>query len=174
MSEANPQTLTQAMRRLKAVREYNGNPIPDADLQDILEVARWTGSSMNTQPWHLVVVKDRNTLQQIAQAEGYIKFVGQAQVAIVPVIDQKGSGFDEGRLVERILLAAHAHGIGAGMGWFQGNGAASVQTLLNIPAQYRVRAVIALGYPSDTAQKPRAKPGEARKPLNEIISYERF
>ena len=169
-----PTELITFLRRLRAVREFNSNPILEAALQDILEVARWSGSGMNSQPWHLVVVKARETLQQIGQAEGYIKFVAQAQVAIVPAINHDADGFDEGRLAERILLAATAHGLGAALGWLQGSGQDTVRTLLNIPANYRVRTVIALGYPTEAALQPRAKPGEARKALTEIVSREKF
>ncbi len=169
-----PTELINLLRRLRAVREFDSKPIPDAALQDILEVARWTGSGMNSQPWHLVVVKQPEVLQQIGQSEGYIKFVTHAQAAIVPAVESAADGFDEGRLAERILLAATAHGLGAALGWLQGGGQVSVRTLLNIPANYRVRTVIALGYPTEAALQPKAKPGEARKALAEIVSYEKF
>jgi nitroreductase len=49
------------------VRRYADRPIPDEVLNDVLDVARWTGSSKNTQPWQGVVVRDRARLVDLAK-----------------------------------------------------------------------------------------------------------
>src|SRR5260370_42150386 len=53
---------TELIRSLRAVRQFSDREIPRDVLQDILEVGRWTGSSKNTQPWDLIVVRNRETL----------------------------------------------------------------------------------------------------------------
>ena len=58
----NPHQITAFLRSLRAVRRFSPQAIPDDVLLDVLDVARWTGSSKNTQPWHLIVVRDRETL----------------------------------------------------------------------------------------------------------------
>src|ERR1700738_5426413 len=58
------------LRGLRAVRQLRPDPLPDAILQDILEVARWSGSAGNRQPWEFVVVRDRDTLGQLATIDG--------------------------------------------------------------------------------------------------------
>ena len=57
--------ITDFLRSIRAVRRFSSRAIDDAVLLDILEVARWTGSSKNTQPWHLIVVRDRNVLVEL-------------------------------------------------------------------------------------------------------------
>jgi len=66
MSMADAQELTAFLRSLRSVRRFSSEPIADDVLYDILEVARWTGSSKNTQPWRLVVVRQRATLETLA------------------------------------------------------------------------------------------------------------
>jgi nitroreductase len=58
------------LRGVRQVRQFSPEPVPQEVINDILEVARWTGSGMNRQPWEFVLVRNRDTLQEIAQAEG--------------------------------------------------------------------------------------------------------
>ena len=51
------------IRTLLAVRSYQDTPIPDAVVHRIVEAGRLTGSGMNGQPWHFIVVRDRETLR---------------------------------------------------------------------------------------------------------------
>ena len=162
------------LRGLRAIRAFTPDPVPQPALDDILEVARWTGSAMNRQPWALVVVRERATLDALADAGGYVKHLASASAAIVLTMDTAGDTFDEGRLAERVMLAAAAHGLGAGPAWFNDTGEAAAKQLLGIPATRLARTVIALGTPAPEARAPRTKPGEARKPLNQVAHHERW
>src|SRR5918992_5606901 len=50
--------LIATLRGLRQTRSYTTEPVDDRQLEAILEVARWTGSGGNRQPWRLVVVRD--------------------------------------------------------------------------------------------------------------------
>src|SRR3954463_3598437 len=50
------------------VRRYTDQPIARADLERILEAGRRSPSSSNWQPWHFVVVTDREQLVELAKA----------------------------------------------------------------------------------------------------------
>ena len=54
------------LKDLRATRAYTDQPVPDSDLSEILEAARWTGSSLNSQPWMFVVVTDSETKQTLS------------------------------------------------------------------------------------------------------------
>ena len=47
-----------AIRTLLAVRSYQDKPVPDAVVRRIVEAGRLTGSGMNGQPWHFIVIRD--------------------------------------------------------------------------------------------------------------------
>lgn len=49
-------TVSEALMARRTVRGFLPEPIDDAELREILELARWAPSNTNTQPWHLAVV----------------------------------------------------------------------------------------------------------------------
>ena len=58
------------LRGLRAVRQLRPDPLPESVLRDILEVARWSGSAGNRQPWEFVVVRDRDMLRRLSAIDG--------------------------------------------------------------------------------------------------------
>src|SRR5215217_1588532 len=150
------------LRGLRTVRDFRPDPIPQDVVDDLLEVARWSGSANNRQPWELVLIRDRETLRSLAAVEGYAKHLAGAPLGIVLVMagepERVGhETYDEGRLSERIMLAAAAHEVGSCIGWFAGEGREAAKTILGIPASRLVRTVISLGYPDDVARRARPK-----------------
>ena len=130
------------LRGLRAIRQLRPDPLPEAVVSDILEVARWSGSAGNRQPWEFVVVRDRDMLQRLSAIEGATAgHLASAALGLAIVIRPEVpelDAFDEGRVAERILLAAAAHGVGAALGHFTGPGASwaastAAKTLLGIP-----------------------------------------
>src|ERR1700716_1644231 len=69
-SSDSPAARIGSLRGLRAVRQLRPDPLPEAVLRDILEVARWSGSAGNRQPWEFVVVRDRDTLGRLARIDG--------------------------------------------------------------------------------------------------------
>src|SRR5438128_8712384 len=58
------------LRGLRAVRQLRPDSLPEAVLHHILEVARWSGSAGNRQPWEFVVVRDRDLLRRLSAIDG--------------------------------------------------------------------------------------------------------
>ncbi|MDQ4002819.1 MAG: nitroreductase family protein [Actinomycetota bacterium] len=165
------------LRSLRAVRQFRPDPVPQDVVDDILEVARWSGSAGNRQPWEFVVIRERNTLRGLATVEGYAGHLASAALGIVPVMAGERAEqetYDEGRLCERIMLAAFAHGVGSSIGWLVGSGVEDAKNLLGIPPERRVRSALSLGYPKEVVQRARIRPGQARKPLADLLHEERY
>lgn len=165
------------LRGLRSVREFRPDPVPQAVVADLLEVARWSGSARNQQPWELVIVRNRETLAALAALEGYLDHLAGAPLGIVLVMTgdrEETETFDEGKLSERIMLAAAAHGVGSCIGWFSGKGRADAKALLGIPPQRLVRTALSLGYPDQAARQARPKRDDPRKPIGEFVYEERY
>jgi nitroreductase len=163
------------LRSLRAVRGFRPDPVPREVVDDLLEVARWSGSASNRQPWELVVIRERETLGALAGLEGYAKHLRDAPLGIVLVMAGERptqETYDEGRLAERVMLAAWAHGVGSSIGWIVGEGREAAREILGIPEGRMVRTAISLGYPDEGAR--RRRPGQPRKPLSEIVHEERY
>ena len=173
--KSTPESIISFLGSLRAVRSFRDEPVPREVVDDVLEVARLSGSASNKQPWEIVVVRERSMLDALAGVEGYAGHLRGAPLGIVLVMaGQRGEqeAYDEGRLCERIMLAARAHGVGSSIGWFVGGGRQEAKRLLGIPLDRTVRTGISLGYPEEGARKGRGVP--VRKPLSEIVHEERY
>ena len=82
--------------------------------------------------------------------------------------------YDEGRAAERILIGATMLGLWAGIAWIVSAARGAVAELLHVPGEWRVRTVVAIGHPSESARKPKSAPGQARKPRDEMVFDERW
>jgi nitroreductase len=175
--EAEGSSLTRVMRRLRAVRHYTDEPVAEELLEEILAVARWTGSSQNLQPWRFVVMREPETLRQLAELVPNAPQVGRAPMAIAVVMPADRAvlhAYDEGRVTERILLAAAALGLGAAVGWVNQEAREAAARLLGVPEDRLLRSLVAIGHPAPEAERPRSRPGTARLPLDELVHRERW
>ena len=170
--------LITFLRSLRAVRDYTPDAIPDDIANEILEVGRWSGSSSNKQPTELVVVRDAAMKQKLA--ESGVRPAAGAALAFVVVTPGNPEArdleaFDDGRLVERLLLAAKAFGLGANIGTLKGDGPDVMKQALGIPAERRVRSVVTIGYVDEAARKARAtSPTAGRKPASDFAHWDRY
>jgi nitroreductase len=158
-----------AVRTLLAVRRYQDRSVPEEALRRVLEAGRLTASAINKQPWHFVVVQDRDALRQLAALIPSAPYIAQAPLAIVVAIDRTPWAVsDAGRAIQSMLLTAWSEGIGgnwSGFGPLEGIG-----PLLGIPAELDVLAVLPLGYPADRVGRGKKN----RKPLDQIAHRERW
>jgi nitroreductase len=109
------------LRSLRTVRCFESEPVPEEVVRDVLEVARWSGSALNCQPWEFLVVRERGSLESLATCEGYAGHLASARGGIVLVMAGEAEKFeqetfDEGRLSKRSSLAAASCGVASSVG----------------------------------------------------------
>src|SRR2546428_5111271 len=134
--------MIDTLRRVRQIRQYGPEPVPDDVVARLLEVARWTGSSKNSQPWHFIVVRDRDALRRISELRPNINWLAGVPLAIAIVLDGPGTSeaYDEGRVTERLLIGAHALGLGGGTAWFGDESQqAEAKRILGIPTERMAR-----------------------------------
>jgi nitroreductase len=159
----------EAVRTVLAVRRYQDRPVPDAVLHRIVEAGRLTASSMNLQPWHFIVVQDRDMLGRFGALAKTGPYIAQAPLAIVVAIDNSRFAVsDASRAIQSMILAAWSRGIGSN--WVGFGGLEAVKPLLGIPDQIDVLAILPFGYPVRHGGAGNKK----RKPLGEVASSERY
>ncbi|HKX24932.1 MAG TPA: nitroreductase family protein [Actinomycetota bacterium] len=160
----------EAARTVLAVREYRHDPIPEDVVRRIVEAGRLTGSSQNGQPWHFVVVTERDALRRLAAAVPYGKYTADAALAIAVAVERR-SRFglsDASRAIQSMILTAWAEGVGSN--WTGFSGMEDVRSILGIPDTYDVVAVVPFGYPARRLGRGRKK----RKRFADVASRERF
>jgi nitroreductase len=159
----------EAVRTVLAVRSYRPEPIPNEVVARILEAGRLTGSSMNRQPWHFVVVDDVATLQRMAELAQSGPYIAQAPLAIAVAVGKTPFGVSDGsRAIQSMVLTAWADGVGSN--WVGFRGLEEIRTLLAIPEEFEVLGVVPFGYPVEPGGEGKKK----RKPLGEIASRGRY
>jgi nitroreductase len=171
-SEQARDVVLRALRRTRQVRSFTDEPVAEADIQSLLEICRWTGSSMNTQPWQFIVIRDAEVRRRIGEISVHARHVGKAPLAIaisMPDVDRETDAYDEGRVAERILIAAGAMDLGAGIGWAEEPHWPAVGTLLGVTPPAYVRTIMSIGHPTGAARRPRTGPGTGRRPLEEFV-----
>lgn len=168
----------ETIRTVRQIRQYTDGAVSDDDLHTILEIARWSGSSRNTQPWHFIVVRDKQRLHDLAQLRENITWVEQGALAVVIVMPDENAvheSYDAGRVTERMMIAARFLGLGAGTAWpGEPERVARANRLLGVPESHSVHSMVVIG-PYQTHKDPRPtgpKPG--RKPLSELVSNEQY
>jgi len=84
--------------------------------------------------------------------------------------------FDEGRLAERLCLAAAAHGLGSTVATLKNDGPDNAKSLLGIPSDKRAKTVVAVGHTDVEARRarPPRPDGGARKAITEFSHWERY
>lgn len=175
-----PKAAVRPLLQARQVREFTDAPVDPRALDAIADAARWSGSSRNSQPWRFIVIRDRGTLRRLAELGlPQTRSLATAGAAVAIVLRQQpGSGishaYDEGRAAERILTAASLVGLGAGVAWLRSEVRPAAGDLLGLPEDRFVRTVVAVGHPTDSAQRPKSAPGQARLPRDETVFWERW
>jgi nitroreductase len=142
----------------QSVREYDKKDIPNELLGQLLEAAIHAPSAGNLQPWEFIVVKDKKTKSELANAALRQKHVEEAPVVIVVCADvekisdkygERGKNLyciqDTAAAIENILLSATS--LGLGTCWIGAFEEDKVRTMLNIPDKLRCVALITVGFP---------------------------
>jgi nitroreductase len=158
-----------AVRTVLAVRQYRDTSVPPDVVRRIVEAGHLTASSMNKQPWHFILVENRDTLRRLAELAPTGPYISQAPLAVVVAIDDSRFAVsDASRAIQSMILTAWADGVGSN--WVGFHGLDAVKPLLGIPDQLNVLAIVPFGYPA----QPTGQGHKSRKPLGEVFSRERF
>ncbi len=172
--------VVRPLLRARQVREFTDEPLTDDQLAAITDVARWTGSSRNTQPWRFLVIRDPDAIGRLEAAglpQTRALKTATAVVAIVLPVDPERTlshAYDDGRAAERMLIAAGMLGVAAGIAWVRPDVLPAVREILELPEDRMIRTLMALGHPTDEALQPKSPPGEARLPREQSIFSERL
>ncbi len=164
--------VQDAITSRRTVRSFKPDPVPDHVIGKILEAARLAPSSRNLQPWHFIVIKDRQMLQTIGGIATSGAFVADAPMAIaVAMHNADRPELDAGRTLQQMELVAWDEGLGT---CFVGLRVADqnqrVKDLLGIPADVELITVLPFGYRAGHVRSG----GQVRKSLSEIAHSEKF
>ena len=174
--EVNP-VLSNIMAR-RSIRKYLDKPVEHEKLEVIVKCGINAPSGMNRQPWIVRVVEDQKLIadvtevykqenvEQVKRDKDFKNMFRNAPNLICVCTPANGGDLDAGLLGENIMLAAQSMGLGTcclgGPVRFLLSNEKCKFFLdrLDIPADYKLNYIIAIGYPDE---QPDAKPRDASK-----------
>lgn len=183
------EALEELAARQRAHRAFTDEPVPDELIGRIIRVGTRAPNARNVQPWHFIVIRDRETKRQIADIQSDMtnqprgqSGPGRQNWVDVPVLIAVCSTlpFGEGRAgdaatagsiypaVQNLMLAAQAAGLGTVLTTRWRLNEDKVGPVLGLPEEMAVHAVIPIGWPAERLGKNR------RKPVREVTSREKY
>lgn len=156
----------------RSIRKYTSQPVSDEAVKTLLRAAMSAPSARNEQPWEFIVIRDKNTLSQVAGFHPFARHIPEAQVAIVVLGNTKLEAhpglwaLDCSNATMNILLAAHTLGLGAVWTTLYPyeDRMAGARKLLNIPDHVIPLAIVPVGHPAEKkARDDRFKPERIHK-----------
>ena len=143
----------------RSVRQYTDEVIPQEKVDELVKYGMYAPSARNCQPWHFVLLNDREMFLKIEAFHPYSKMLKHAQWGIVVCGDEQLAHtpdyfpVDCSAATQNILLAAH--GMGYGAVWLgiypRPERIAAMKALLDLPPHIHAFSLISVGC---AAQQP--------------------
>lgn len=169
-----------ALTARRSMRKYSGEPVPQELLERVVRAGLLSASGRKRRPWELVIVRDRDTLEKLAECrDSGAAMLAGADAAIVVLGNPEVADTwieDCSIIMANMHLEASASGVGSC--WIQGRMRTAadgrptqnyVSELLGIPEPWQLEAILSLGIP---AEQPERR--EFDETLMEKVHKERF
>ena len=159
-----------------SVRAYRPDPVEDEKLQVVLEAARLAPTAANRQPFRIIVMQTTGREEEISSIYGRPWFVQAPLVIGVCAISSlawvRESDRFNARMIDTAIVMDHlilaAANLGLGTCWVAAFNPQAARSVMQLPEEVEPVIFTPLGYPAD-------EPGpKKRKPLSELVSYERW
>ncbi len=164
----------EAIKTRRSVRNYLPKPIEEEKLMQLLEAGRLAPGAKVEQDFKIIVVTDSNLKRELVPACKGQGFVAEAPVVLVMcstndrdmICGQPVRPIDCSIALSFMMLEAEELGLGmCWLGWFMAD---QVQKILEIPKDYKVFAVVPVGYPAVQGHPT------SRKSLDELVLYNKW
>lgn len=159
----------ECMKTRRSIRAFQHKPVPKEVIEDIVDCGRLAATAINIQPWMFICVQDKAMLKKIADTTDHGKFIAQAPVCIAVFCEDTKYYLEDGSAAtQNILNAARAYGLGSC--WVAGDKKPycnAIREMLGLPANYKLISLVPIGYPA-------AESNPTKKPLSEVLRWERF
>lgn len=169
----------KAIQDRRSVFRFKPDEVGQDKIDAIIEAARWAPSFVNSQPWSIVMVKDREIKRKLRELAITITGVGieESPMTFVVTVDTTKDPHhyveDGAAATQNMALAAHSLGLSSfwvGVYDVTGHRASSeekIRQLLNIPREHRVISMLPVGVAATIFSK-------GRKPSSEFLYNETF
>ena len=149
--------IYEAIMTRRSIRQFTEQSVSDHLCMKLLKAAMQAPSAHNAQPWHFIVIDNREIMKQIARFHPYASMLRYSTLAIAVCGDRSIEVSTEylalncAAATQNILLAAH--GLALGAVWLgiypRAERMTKLSMLLELPESIIPIALIAIGHPSE-------------------------
>jgi nitroreductase len=168
--------VSDAIRTKRAVRKFTEVPLPERAVKAILNAGRRSQSSKNTQPWQFIAIRDKSTLKALSECGTWAGHLAGAALGVAILtpdpLEKFQVMFDAGQAAACMQLAAWELGIGSCLASIYE--LEKARQILGFPAEWHLRIAISFGYPADEQKLSAAPKKGGRRPLEEIVHWDRW
>ena len=168
--------VADAIRLKRAVRKFQGKPLPEDVVLAILNAGRRSQSSKNNQAWQFIAIQDKTILQALSKCGEWAGHIAGAALCIAILTpDPEGKFqimFDAGQAAAFMQLAAWELGVGSVPASLYEHEKA--REILKFPPEWHVRMALSFGYPLDKEKlfTPPKKGGRLK--LEDIVHFDKW
>ena len=159
----------EVLQTRRSIRTYTAQPVDRKIIEEIVDCARLAPTAMNDQPWDFIAITGKEALASLPPMLGHGEFIANAAFAVLVVARATSCAVEDCcAATENLLIAAHAHGLGAC--WVAGHGQAYapvVARAFGAPQDRNLIAIVSFGYPAET-------PAIEKRALAEVLHWEGF
>ncbi len=158
------------LKKRRSIRKYSNKPISKGILKDIVDCGRLAPSDNNSQPWHFLVITEKEELKFISNKATYGEFIKEAAACVIVFCEKNNRHHleDGAAATENMIIAASSYGIGTC--WVAGYNRIYEEDLkeqFKVPRNLKMISIISMGYPGE-------EPYKQKKPLKEVLYWETF
>ncbi|MBN7773587.1 nitroreductase family protein [Clostridium aminobutyricum] len=172
--------LFDILKSRRSIRKFQNKEVEKEKIDVILKSALLSPSSRSIRPWQFIAVTDAELLQQLSLCrEPGPQFLADAPLAIVVIADKNASDvWIEDTSVAATIIQLTVQDLGLGSCWIQvrerfhteqEKAEEYIRKVLEIPEQYSVECMIAMGYPAEEK-----KPYEENQLLYQKLHFNKF
>lgn len=146
--------VLEAILSRRSIRKYIDKPVSQEDINELIKYAMYAPSAVNKQPWHFIVIDNREVLDAIMKFHPHAHMLAQAAAAILICGDEQLAHtpaywpVDCSAATQNLLLAAHGKGLGAvWLGIYpREERIQAMKLLMQLPEHIHPFSLVSIGY----------------------------
>ncbi|NWG33571.1 MAG: nitroreductase family protein [Chloroflexi bacterium] len=168
--------VLEAIRTKRAVRKFKDEPLPEEAVRTILNAGRRSQSSKNEQAWQFIAIRDKSILKALSECGTWAGHLAGAALGVAILTPEPNAKFqtmfDAGQAAAFMQLAAWELGVGsvpASIYEFE-----KAREILGFPPEWHLRIALSFGYPLEEEKSSAAPKKGGRRPLEDVVHWERW
>jgi nitroreductase len=172
--------LLNLIRDRRSIRKYTDKPVEQKKVELLIEAGLRSPSSRSLNPWEFIIITDKKILKELSCSKPHgASFLKNAPLGIAVIADpERCDAWIEDSSIASTYIQLAAQSIGLTSCWIQIRkrfykdeitAKSRVASILNIPENFQVESIIAIGYPDEIK-----KGHKQENLLYNKIHYEKF